>query len=642
MVKMEDKKLKGKRFVALVRCSTVGQADTSISAQHALIDDFARAHGMVCAGTVELPGVSGSIPGIRTDIDELIKRKRERDDFEIVLLQDATRFTRCGPAHGLKMMYDLRAAGLDVVFVKDDVPLGDMGDVIFGLQLLAGKEQVRTLSHASTRGAALSLAEGRRPHCGAPSYGIDRLFTTEDGTPKHIIRNLPDGTQVKLDPHDRTTVLERFGRNAKTGAREHYIKQKSEKIVLVPGDPARVAVVREMFTRYFRDGWGYVRIARDLNDRGTPAGRGGVWGQTAVRQILHQPIYLGSGFANIFASGIFYVRGSRGPEESPLEIRGAECPPRRRARRREDWVECPQPALADLLDAGIKLAAAEKQATYFDRLATRRDQPVNRDRHKQSAYILKGLLLSEPGGYPMTGRQGGRNKLRYYAVGRAFSNPASADRVLRMRVPAEPLEWAVLTALWLMLRDTDYLKSRLGEIAKLEWRARTPDRQQRAALEKTRGKIVRKIALVIDALDDETVKAVQGKLDELQAQLRAIDAELREKSDPAPELGDPEQVAARICERLGEIGNELPAWSPAALRNLLRIFVARLVVNLETRHVEVEFAVPSWANLEALRMGLDVNPACKVVNEAHPLAVVRTRMFCVRDEYVLFDFAPAA
>lgn len=70
--------------------------------------------------------------------------------------------------------------------------------------------------------------------------------------------------------------------------------------------------------------------------------------------------------------------------------------------------------------------------------------------------------------------------------------------------------------------------------------------------------------------------------------------------------------------------------------------MARLVVNLETRHVEVEFAVPSWANLEALRMGLDVNPACKVVNEAHPLAVVRTRMFCVRDEYVLFDFAPAA
>ena len=39
---------------------------------------------------------------------------------------------------------------------------------------------------------------------------MDRLYRALDGKPRYIIRNLTDGTQVKLDPQTRE-VIERFG-----------------------------------------------------------------------------------------------------------------------------------------------------------------------------------------------------------------------------------------------------------------------------------------------------------------------------------------------------------------------------------------------------------------------------------------------
>src|SRR5687768_5233840 len=95
-------RLRGQRFVAIVRCSTAAQEDTSIPDQLAVIRNFATRYGMVEVDVVELPGVSGSIPGNREDLQRLLDRKRDRNDFEIVLLQDTTRLTRGGTMHGMK------------------------------------------------------------------------------------------------------------------------------------------------------------------------------------------------------------------------------------------------------------------------------------------------------------------------------------------------------------------------------------------------------------------------------------------------------------------------------------------------------------------------------------------------------------
>src|SRR5205085_10133720 len=133
-----------------------------------------------------------------SDLDELIRRKKEQDDFDVVLVQDASRLTRSGPAHGMHVLFELRSLGADVVSIKDDFPEGDMGDVMRTLQYYSAKQQAEGIAFASTRGASASLYMGKTAHCKAPPFGIDRLYCSEDGQPKHIIRNLPDGTQVKL------------------------------------------------------------------------------------------------------------------------------------------------------------------------------------------------------------------------------------------------------------------------------------------------------------------------------------------------------------------------------------------------------------------------------------------------------------
>src|SRR5687767_485084 len=126
---MRDKELKGKRYIALARCSSAAQIDTSIDEQIKLIEHFGRANAMKCVGKVTLGGVTGSVPGVRDDIDQLIQRKQEKNDFEVVVIQDATRLTRSGIAYGMHILYRLRAVGLLLVSVKDDLPEGQLGDL---------------------------------------------------------------------------------------------------------------------------------------------------------------------------------------------------------------------------------------------------------------------------------------------------------------------------------------------------------------------------------------------------------------------------------------------------------------------------------------------------------------------------------
>src|SRR5436853_2328223 len=166
MVQMGKKTLQGKRFIALARCSSPGQADTSLDEQVRLIENFGREHGMVCVDRMTLD-VTGSVPGARSDLDELIRRKKEQDDFDAVLVQDASRLTRSGPAHGMHVLFELRSLGADVVSIKDDLPEGDMGDVMRTLQYYSAKQQAEGIAFASTRGASASLYMGKTAHCKA-------------------------------------------------------------------------------------------------------------------------------------------------------------------------------------------------------------------------------------------------------------------------------------------------------------------------------------------------------------------------------------------------------------------------------------------------------------------------------------------
>jgi hypothetical protein len=304
--------LKGKRYIALVRCSSPHQADTSIPDQLRLLAAFAEENQMVRVDDVVLDGVTGSIPGARNDIAELIRRKEEKDDFDVLLVQDLSRFTRGGAEHGMKLEYDLLAVGVQVVFVSDNLPEGDHSGIIKSVGFYAAKQHAKAISFAAARGQMSALTQGRTVYCSAPPYAIDRLYVAANGRPLHIIRNLPDGTQHKLDPNSKA-IMGTFRRNDVRGHSNHYRRQANEHVVLVPGADEQVETVRDVYRWSLVEGWGHWRIAKELNARGIPSATVSGWSTSSVANILRNPIYTGYGIANRYTLAVYNMRSPNSP-----------------------------------------------------------------------------------------------------------------------------------------------------------------------------------------------------------------------------------------------------------------------------------------------------------------------------------------
>lgn len=619
---MNEKDLHGKRFVGLLRCSTIGQADTSIDDQRRLLDAYAREHGLVAVDYVALEGVSGSLPGNRRDIQQLITRKQDRDDFDTLLVQDTSRFTRAGAQHAHRLESELNAAGVEVIYASSAIPTGEVGELVKSAFAFADHHVVRAISFATTRGGMSSILDNRSAYCRRPPYAVDRLYVGADDTPQHIIRNLPDGTQQKLSS-DGKVVLATFGSNSHKGTRDHYIKQKAEKIILVPGDPARVAVVRQVFRRHFVDGWGGHRIAEELNINGVPSPDGGRWSTSAPRDILHNPIYLGRGIANRATNGIYHMRAPDHPVE--VEHGKQELYSRRRPaaqlRPCADWHIQEHPLLADLLPVELRELAAAEQQIHLDAQAGGERRKPNRDRHRDTSFFLKGILRSKQGDEPMTGNTTGKSgvRTRYYRVPRALSYP-DANRVLRRLIPAEPIEQVVVEIVRSALLTVPDLRDRIERHVRAALKSAADDAGQLAELTAERDALRRKLEFVVDSFDADMKELTERKLAELRAQLRTVNDRMA-RCRPAMALTDAavgERVDA-VVAAIQKLAATFGTAPPPALAGLLRTFIGRLVVDLETRDIELEIALP--ADLDAA-MWLDGALACRPANEPHPHRVV--------------------
>jgi hypothetical protein len=607
---MRNEKLNGRRYVALVRCSTDQQTETSIPDQLKLLDAFAAENGMISAGTVILDGVSGSKPGARTDIDEIINRKMEKDDFDILLLQDISRLTRGGAEHGAKVEFDLGAAGIDVVFASGSVPEGDHASICKSIEYFAAQQYARSVSFAVARGQMSAINDGRMAHCLRPPYGVDRLYLSMDNRPLHILRNLSDGSQQKLDPQTHA-VMETYPRVEKGKPNLRYRKQKSEKIMLIPGEATQVAAVRQMFRRRLIEGWGNWRIAKELNDQGVLSPNGKPWSMQTVKLILKNPVYTGRGIANRQTASIYNMRSANSPTKSALSRKdwATRKQPKLRQRPRTEWIEQPLPALADYLGPELCELAKAFHAKVVNDLPPM--EKVKADKHVDSSFILKGILKSRQGNHPMSGRTHGSKEkpYRYYHISTACRIPSS-DRTMRRLVLADPIEKTVLTLLRETLLKADDLRSRVEASVREQLAAVQRDSGDLSDLMKQRAKIEAQLEFVLEELSSIGKDAAKGKVKKLEAQLALIDERMVKAALLKSGVKtDPIAVTDQIMNRLAEIGSKIDKLPSHALRSLLSILIARLEVDMETLNVEIELAIPNWAAFDQkefeARMGLD-------------------------------------
>jgi hypothetical protein len=584
------KDMRNKRGICLSRVSLA--EESSSLAQLAMLQDAAQQRGVEIVDTVESDGVTGSLPGRREDLKALLERKQMRNDFDVLFIQRLDRLTRGGSGHGFWFEHECRRAGIELIFVGDDIPDGPYANLIKVAKYEAAQEQAFSISQRSAQGAQLALEAGRNITSAHTPYACWRLYLTADGIPSHIIRDLRDGRQQKLDAQSYA-IIDTYG-TIGGGSKGHYRKQKSERVLLMPGDPEQVAIVREIFDLHYVRGMGGKRIADILNRRGVPSPQGRAWSQHQVEVLYEQECYTGRSVGNRSSSAIYHQRRSKAPEKVKVDdaiLANAKNIPVR-YRPMEEWFIQDQPLMADFLDPQVRQLAM----VAHERLWQRRGDPdrpkQSRSPHKASEYILTGLLLAKQDGEPMVGVLCGRvgKKQRRYRHRRGRRGYIRGS-IFNKTLSAEPLEQAIIEAAQSVLLDLPNLEQQIAAAVAQQLTAGGSDAARLEELRRQREQVRRRTELIVKTLDEETLADAQNQLVQLKTRRRELDAQIaaEESAVRISEL-DPADLAVAMRAQLAALPQTWRELPPFQLRQMLSALVQKVVVDLETGDIEIRLA----------------------------------------------------
>jgi hypothetical protein len=597
--------LEGRSAVLDLRCSTARQSGTSIPDQIKIGRAFCDANGLTIVKVIKQEGVTASVPGARNDFDDIIRRKREKNDFDVLVLTDISRFTRAGIKHGMNAEFELEREEIEVVFATTALPAGEDADLIKPAYYFAAKMWIKTLAHAVARGMMSAFESGAMAHCNVPPHGLDFMYIV-DGKPSHVTRLLPDGRQLKLhvDAMGKkarpTQILQTFPRNPKKAKPLHYRKQANEKVVLVPGDPDALATVVLIFTLFHKHDMGSRRIAVALNERGIPSPKGKLWSAVSIDYILQNRVYLGTGMTNMKTRAVYAARNPIAPKLRKVSLKSLT--ERRKhlpleMRPRDDWQKKDYPLLIGLLDEDLRALAEKHIERALDRkagivgLSPRRRRP----RHPDSDYLLTGLLTSKQGGHRMGGYSTyARNKrYRLYSITKFRTSPIR-DPLLTRRVKADPLEAAVLRAMGEIFAQAPDMTAALEKAVRAEQKARLRDDRDRSDLLRERDEVREEYLDLLGLgkhgreLARQKIQQCERRLSELEARITAADLHTGAGTNPA-------EQARAIAAQLAGAARRLDKMPRPLLKRLAAALISRIEIDMETLEFELELALPSWA-----------------------------------------------
>jgi DNA invertase Pin-like site-specific DNA recombinase len=108
--------LRGQRYIAYARCAAERGSAPKLRQQIRLIRQFGNHLGMRCVGEVRIAGVSGVTPPLRPDLRRLLTRKRQKDDFDVLIAADYARITRTAAAR-IEAIFAL--SGVRIVYLTE-------------------------------------------------------------------------------------------------------------------------------------------------------------------------------------------------------------------------------------------------------------------------------------------------------------------------------------------------------------------------------------------------------------------------------------------------------------------------------------------------------------------------------------------
>ncbi|MGC4033599.1 MAG: recombinase family protein [Tepidisphaeraceae bacterium] len=609
----------GKRYLSLLRCSSVSQSDTSPDGQKEANDAYAAMQQMRWAGyDYYAEGVSGSQTFNRADIDEILTLKNTRNDFDVVVVFEYGRATRGGIRHGNVIEDAFKKAGIELISSTELIPDGPLGDLIKSVKHFSNQQQAFNISKSVARGLAQSLAKSSRPAAGRTPYGLDRLYVGPDGVERTLIRW--DGpVQLRLDP----TTGNEISRSVRQPTRKPrkkgqppqqnkrvtrftgYKKQDDERSMFVPGANLAHQTVVEIWRMYYVQNIGVHRIIRHLRQRGISSPSGGDWNMTSVHNILWNFIYLGVEVRHRFTKALYHQLGPDGPiavnvDQDQLQQDGRISVPQKE-RPRDEWVLVDQPLLREFLPEEIRRAALPYIQKRYDKdavTAKQAERSKKKNKHDDNPYVLSHLLHSKQTGHPMRGDTSARKLVGRRKSYRYYFDYSSASKALNglvaRRIPAEPIEEAVIPVVFKTLLDQDWVIDRVRQhIESIE--DSTPDvDQQRTALENEKAEITQRLKRVhktSQSLSDEDLEAIVSDDNLRLSAIRRELERLSQKQAQKPPTAD--EAVASVVERLMALPTDWKSWPSHLLKDFLKSVVSNLQIDLETLEVSMHVCVPT-------------------------------------------------
>jgi DNA invertase Pin-like site-specific DNA recombinase len=290
------------RVAQYVRMSTEHQ-QYSTENQADVIREYAAKHNMEIVRTFEDAGKSGLRIQGRDALKELIETVVSgRADFSAILVYDVSRWGRFQNAdEGAHYEFMCKSAGISVHYCAEQFANdGTVGSTIIKTvkRAMAG-EYSRELSAKVFKGQCRLIEIGYRQG-GVAGYGLRRMLVDHTGEQKGI---LPRGQHKSI---------------------------QTDRVILVPGPPEEIAVVREIYNLFLQERRNEGEIATVINRRGGDF----TWSRSTVHQVLTNEKYIGH---NVYNRVSF-----------KLKVRRVQNPP-------EDWVRSDDAfeAIVDPRDFGM-------------------------------------------------------------------------------------------------------------------------------------------------------------------------------------------------------------------------------------------------------------------------------------------------
>lgn len=254
------------RAAQYVRASTDDQ-QYSTANQSDAIHAYAATRGMAIVRTYADEGKSGLRIERRDALKQLIDDVLTGEaDFSVILVYDISRWGRFQDAdESAYYEYICRRAGIKVhycveQFENDGNPFSA---IVKSIKRAMAGEYSRELSAKTYAGQLRLVRLGFRTG-GSAGYGLRRILVDHTGAVKF---------ELKLGERKSITT---------------------DRVVLIPGPPEEIEIVRSIFTSFVEQRKRLHDIARALNRQGIKNVRGGAWQAHHVRKILQSENYIGN------------------------------------------------------------------------------------------------------------------------------------------------------------------------------------------------------------------------------------------------------------------------------------------------------------------------------------------------------------